>query len=169
MKKLRPIFIVLFIISFILLLVMFFQEFIKSKNSETKKLNHELIEVGYIEDISDAEKTSLFESFLDLESFLKEKETIKANEEGEVVKFDADELLNKYNEEFFKNNNLAIVYVKIANSSYKIEVDSIEASKTKLIIRYDVSKTIGDHSLMLMNGYFITVPCDKTINKIVIK
>lgn len=169
MKKLRPAFIILFIVSLILLLAMFFQEFIKKQNSMTKNLDYDLIEVGYSEDISDDEKTKLFTSYLDLNEYLKEKNLIQADQNGEVVNFNSNELLNKFNEDFFEKNNLALVYIKLANSAHKVEVDSIEASKTKLTIRYDVSKTAGSHALMLMDGYFITVPCDKTINKIVIK
>ena len=148
---------------------MFFQEFIKKQNSMTKNLDYDLIEVGYSEDISDDEKTKLFTSYLDLNEYLKEKNVIQADQNGEVVNFNSNELLNKFNEDFFEKNNLALVYIKLANSAHKVEVESVEATRNKLTIRYDVSKITGDHALMVVNGYFIAVSCDKAVNKVVIK
>lgn len=106
-----------------------------------------LIHSGYIGELSDNNKI-IINNTTDKEQFLQ--------------KYDLN--LKKYDEKFFDNNSLAIVYVELVSGSQKIKNLNAETDKDNLNIYYKVlTPEMGTAD---MNGYIILVEIDKNISNI---
>lgn len=170
MKKIRPLFIVLLALSIFILLFMFFDQFKNKDKLAKKNLIHRIFEVGYVSDLSDSDKQRVFSSYSELEHFLRNKEVIKGDEYGDVAHHYNEDILKIYDKTFFENKNLAIVYVNISNSSLKLKVNEVYSEANKIVVRYDVKANPGQEvGATVMNGFFITIPSSKQIDKVIIK
>ena len=61
---------------------------------------------------------------------------------------------SKYNQEFFKDNSLALVKVTRPSPGYEVEVKNAYEQGSKLVVEYELNQ---------LPGFFVQIICDSTI------
>lgn len=75
------------------------------------------------------------------------------------------EELSKYDEEFFKNKSLALIYVSLTSSDKKVQINYAKKENNKVVVEY-VINNYGEVGLCVMSAELIVVEVDKDINEI---
>lgn len=78
---------------------------------------------------------------------------------------EVSEELSKYNEEFFKNKSLALVYVGLTSTGQKVQINYAKKENNKVVIEY-VINNYGENVAYVMSAELIVVEVDKDINEI---
>lgn len=78
---------------------------------------------------------------------------------------EVSEELSKYNEEFFQNKSLALVYVSLTSSGQKVQINYAKKENNKVVVEY-VINNYGEIGLCVMSAELIVVEVDKDINEI---
>lgn len=73
-----------------------------------------------------------------------------------------EEILAKYNEDFFAERALALAYVKLSNNKQVPNIDSLNINENNLEIGYSVKETDKEAT----NCYIILVETDQTIENV---
>lgn len=79
-----------------------------------------------------------------------------------------DRLLEKYDDKYFKDHNLALLYVKLSSGSYSIKFVSAKRDNNAVEVAYEVVRPKSQFVTDDMSGYIIAVEVDKDINDITI-
>ena len=154
MKKIRPFFLVLGILAILMGIYLLLDNVSQKKKSVKVDLKHEVYDTRYV-DLNDSQQKVIFTSYKQLEIFV---ENHDINEE----------LLKEYDEKFFKNNNLATVYLVISNSALELEVKEVYKVDTKLTVKYDMEKK-ADMGATVVSAKIVAVKIDKNIREIILK
>ena len=155
--------IILFIIIFAVVSILIINSNNHEENiSKTNTFQGFAIKCGYL-DLENYYE-NIIKNKSELESFCNKHNGYTYDGEGNILDGTLNELLKKYDDSFFKNNNLAIKYIVLTSGGDS--VDFIKASRTssnKVKIEYNVNMVgITDD----MSGYFLVVEVDKDITGI---
>ena len=154
MKKIRPFFLVLGIVAILMGIYLLLDNVNQKKKSVKTDLKYEVYDTRYVE-LNESQKKVIFTSYKQLEIFV---ENHDINEE----------LLKDYDEKFFKDNNLATVYLVISNSALELKVEEVYKTNTKLTVKYDVEKK-ADVGATVVSAKIVAVKIDKNIREIILK
>lgn len=128
--------------------------------------NHDLegysVKVGYLNNVGSI--STLLEDYASFKSFFYKYNNKVYDGTGNVVKTTADEVLNKYDEEFFEEKSLAVKYISVNSGSITINkvYGTIDGEKIK--ITYEENRP--EVGTMDMSGYFLIVEVSKKITGI---
>lgn len=97
----------------------------------------------------------------ELENFCNKHNGYTYDGNGNILDGTLNKLLEKYDDSFFKSNNLAIKYIVLTSGGDSIDfIKATRISSNKLNIEYNANMVgITDD----MNGYFLVVEIDKDI------
>lgn len=163
MRKLKPIFYILFAIAIIVLVVAIVQRYSHQKKTIKESLEHKLYRVGYISDIEDEEKYITYNNYQDFKEFLNKTEFINTNDNG------LNNLRDDYNDAFFDEHNLSVVYVPISNTGIDIHISEVYSQDNKVVVKYDTIIEEEKETMTITDGYIITVSSSKSQEKVIIK
>ena len=108
-----------------------------------------------------SETVDLIDNYSDLIAYLDKHNNKVYDKDGNVQSTSADNIKNKYTEDYFNNNNLAIYYIITNSGSIRIGNVTTNIVGNELTLNYDlISPEIGT---MDMSGFMITVEVDKNI------
>lgn len=123
--------------------------------------NYKIIYVGYIDNAKSAVLIDNYDSF---STYLEKYSRKIYDEYGNIISTTTDELKKEYDENYFKDNNLAIQYVPTNSGSIKIKWVRTKIKDDTLEIKYDLD--VPKIGTMDMNGFIIIVETDKSIKKV---
>lgn len=123
--------------------------------------NYKIIHVGYIDNAKSAVLIDNYDSF---STYLEKYSRKSYDEYGNIISTTTDELKKEYDENYFKDNNLAIQYVPTNSGSIKIKWVRTKIKDDTLEIKYDLD--VPKIGTMDMNGFIIIVETDKSIKKV---
>ena len=128
--------------------------------------NHDLegysVKVGYLNNVGSV--STLLEDYASFKSFFYKYNNKVYDGTGNVVKTTADEVLNKYDEEFFEEKSLAVKYISVNSGSITSNkvYGTIDGEKIK--ITYEENRP--EVGTMDMSGYFLIVEVSKKIKEV---
>ena len=120
------------------------------------------VKVGYLNNVGSI--STLLEDYASFKSFFYKYNNKVYDGTGNVVKTTADEVLNKYDEEFFEEKSLAVKYISVNSGSITIDkvYGTIDGEKIK--ITYEENRP--EVGTMDMSGYFLIVEVSKNIKEV---
>lgn len=128
--------------------------------------NHDLegysVKVGYLNNAGSI--SALIEDYASFKSFFYKYNNKVYDGTGNVVRTTADEILNKYDEEFFKEKSLAVKYISVNSGSITIDKVYGIIDGEKIKITYQEKRP--EVGTMDMSGYFLIVEVSKKITGI---
>lgn len=133
-------------------------------NNEIINFNAYIINWDYIYEMGDEDRKIIISDYTELKEFCGIQNENNDIEEERI----RGELLSKYNEEFFENKSLALVYVSLNASSCQVELKNAVKDGENVKIEY-VINTVGDVGLTVMGADLIVVEIDKDITNILLE
>ncbi len=123
----------------------------------------------YINDMDDSDAKIIISSRQELEEYRnKFVGGGKYNEDGYQSKYSVDTLnrcLEKYDDEYFKDKSIALVYVTLASSSEFVDKTDAEIHGNSVKVNYTIGKH-GDVGLCVMGSSIIITEIDQGIDTI---
>lgn len=120
--------------------------------------------VGYI-NVGQEDNKIIISNYNDFKDYFTKYTDYVYDGEGKPTSGSSDEILNKYEENFFENKSLAVEYVAIGSGSASVEYENAIFGENSILIKYKiVYPEIGTAD---MSGYFIVVEIDKHITSII--
>ena len=120
--------------------------------------------VGYLSDISESDKKKVITDYTTFKSYFERNTNYRYDGNGNIVSSTCDEILNKYDEEYFNNKSLAILYISLGSGSITIEYKNAYIEDKIVKIKYD--ENVPEIGTMDMSGYFIVVEVPKGIERV---
>lgn len=134
-------------------------------NKSQSKLTGNVYRVGCFNDISANDSKKVLSNYNDFKSYFNKYTNYTYNGQGKKTSGSSDPILNKYNESFFKNKSLAVVYVSVSSGSAIVEYEGSEIQGNAVLIKYEAKYPgVGTDD---MSGYFVIVEVDKNITSII--
>lgn len=119
--------------------------------------------VGYLADRNGNINTIIttYESF---KTYFNKYTNYTYNGEGAVSKSSTDEIIKKYNEDYFKDKSLAVMYIE--ENSGSISIEEVKAIVTEETVKISYKENKPEVGTMDMNGFFIIAEVPKTVTSI---
>lgn len=154
----------LFILFFILLIIIgifFLKNHIKNNNF-SEDLEFYTIHSGYLH-ITNSDKEIIIKKRSELERYCRDYNNHTYDGQGNVVSETLDDLLYRYDNEYFKDNSLALKYIETSSGGDLIDFEEAIITKSnKLKLDYNVENIgITDD----MSGYLLVIEIDKSVNE----
>lgn len=142
-----------------------------SKKKETLDNYEEYVtgyayKVGYLNDISESDKKKVVSDYATFRSYFERNTNYRYDGNGNIVSSFCDEILNKYDEEYFSDKSLAILYISLGSGSITIEYKNAYIEDKIVKIKYD--ENVPEIGTMDMSGYFIIVEVPKVVEEIIV-
>lgn len=132
-------------------------------NSKSTIYNHQFIKTTYRDD---TEIKTIISSKEELKSFYKKNKELLYLEHREKVYADSTigfiDVIEKYDEEYFKQNNLALIYFTEHSGSITHEMKEVSINDNSLNI--NIIKKSPEYITCDMAGWFLILELDKEIN-----
>lgn len=135
----------------------------KYQNNDDYDLEGYSVRVGYLDNVSNVK--DLLTDYASFKSFFYKYNNKVYDGTGNIVSTTADEILNKYDEEFFKEKSLAVKYISVNSGSITIEKVYGEIEGEKIKISYKENRP--EVGTMDMSGYFLIVEVSKDIKEVI--
>ena len=154
----------LFILFFMILIIIgifFIKDYSKSNNS-SKKLEFYSIHSGYLH-ITNSDKEIIIKKHSELERYCKDYNNYTYDEQGNIVSGALDDLLYRYDDNYFKENSLALKYIETTSGGDLIDFEEALITKSnKLKLDYNIEAIgITDD----MSGYLLVIEIDKSVKE----
>ena len=123
------------------------------------------VRVGYLSELAESnERKFILDNYKDFKDFFTKNNNSIFDGEGNPIKSNNDEIFDKYNEEYFDNNNLAVEYIVLGSGSITITYKGVNINNDEVEILYDRDEP--EIGTMDMSGYFVIAEVSKDITKI---
>ena len=152
----------LLILFFIILIILgiFFITYSSKNNNSSKELTFYSIRSGYL-NIKNSDKETIIKKSSELKKYCELYNHYTYDGQGNIISGTLDDLLDRYDNEYFKENSLALKYVEVSSSGDLVEFKNAKiTASNKIKIQYNV-ETIGMTDDM--SGYILVIEIDKNI------
>lgn len=120
--------------------------------------------VGYLSDVDNKNIDKVISEYDEFLEYFNIYTNHRYDGDGNIVSSSTDEILNKYDEEFFKDNSLAVKYLVMSSGSDTIEEVYGVVNGEKITIRYLVNyPEVGTDD---MNGFFVILEVPKSVKEL---
>lgn len=139
-------------------------------NEENKVIEYkaEVIPVDYNHDFAGkAENKKVITNYDELKNYCRNLNSDKVYiDDGAYIGTTAyiPEELSKYDEEFFKNKSLALIYICCTSTAETVKVNYAKKENNKVIVEHDID--CAEIGACVMSAELISVEVDKDINEI---
>lgn len=120
--------------------------------------------VGYLSDVETRNIDKVISKYDDFLEYFNTYTNHRYDGEGNVVSSSCDEILKKYDKEYFEDKSLAVKYLVMSSGSNTIKEVYGLVSGDKVKIRYLVD--YPEVGTMDMNGFFLIIEVPKNVKKI---
>lgn len=137
---------------------------VEEKNSlddSDNKIMGTVYRVGYLSEVDETTIDKVIGSYDDFKEYFTTYTNYTYDGYGNIVSSKTDEILNKYDEEFFEEKSLAVKYVITSSGSATIKEVYGIVDSDKVTIRYLVDyPELGTAD---MSGFFLILEVDKSV------
>lgn len=135
----------------------------KYQNNEDYDLEGYSVKVGYLSNTGNI--NTVLKDYVSFKSFFYKNSNNVYDGTGNIVSSSVDEILNKYDEEFFKEKSLAVKYISVSSGGITIEKVYGEIDGETVKITYE--ENIPEVGTTDMSGYFLIVEVSKDIKEVI--
>ena len=156
----RNLFILLFII--IIIIGMIFIKNYSKNNNSSQDLEFYAIRSGCLH-ITNSDKEIIIEKRSELEKYCKDYNNYTYDGQGNIISGTLDDLLYRYDNEYFKENSLALNYVETTSGGDLIDFEQATITKSnKLKLDYTI-EAIGMTDDM--SGHILVIEIDNSVKE----
>ena len=153
----------LFILFFIILIIIgifFIKDY--SSNNSSEDLEFYTIHSGYLH-ITNSDKEIIIKKRSELERYCKDYNNYTYDGQGNAVSGTLDDLLYRYDNQYFKENSLALKYVETTSGGDLIDFENAIITKSnKLKLDYEIEAVGMTED---MSGYILVVEINKNVQE----
>ena len=140
---------------------------VEKQKKEEKKFNGEVpsygIHVGYLSE-KNGNINTIITSYDSFKTYFNKYANYTYDGQGNVASSTTDSITKKYNEEYFKEKSLAVIY--IVENSGSITIENIKAVVTDDTVKITYTENKPEVGTMDMSGYYIIAEVPKNVTTI---
>ena len=142
----------------------------KQKKDEKEKFNGEVtsyaVHVGYLSE-RNGNINTIITTYDSFKTYFNKYTNYTYDGKGNAASSSTDEITKKYNEDYFKEKSLAVVYIE--ESSGSISIESVKATVADETVRISIVEKRPEVGTMDMSGFFVIAEVPKTVTSISIE